>query len=107
DPSKVDRSGAYFARYVARQIVRASLARKAEVQVSYGIGLAEPLSLYVNTFGTGDDAGALDFARSFSFEPADIISRLDLQRPIYRQTAAYGHFGKPDLPWEINSIPQD
>ena len=100
DPSKVDRSGAYFARHVARRIVRAGLARRAEVQVAYAIRLAEPFSWYVNTFGTGDDQEATEFARQFNFEPAQIIEFLDLQRPIYRETAAYGHFGKPHLPWE-------
>ena len=100
DPSKVDRSGAYFARYVARAIVEAGIARRAEIQVSYAIGVAHPFSVYVNTFGTGDDAAAVEFANQFDFRPASIIERLDLLRPIYRRTAAYGHFGRPEFSWE-------
>ncbi|MBI4493356.1 MAG: methionine adenosyltransferase [Chloroflexi bacterium] len=100
DPSKVDRSGAYFCRYVARQVVQAGLARKAEIQVSYAIGVAQPLSVKVDTFGTGDEDAAAAFVRQFDFRPAAIIERLDLLRPIYRQTTNYGHFGKPGLPWE-------
>jgi S-adenosylmethionine synthetase len=100
DPSKVDRSGAYFCRYVARQVVREGLARRAEVQVAYAIGVAQPVSIKVDTFGTGDARRAEAFVRGFDFRPAAIIERLDLLRPIYRQTTNYGHFGKPDLPWE-------
>jgi S-adenosylmethionine synthetase len=101
DPSKVDRSGAYFCRYVARRIVQAGLARRAEVQVAYAIGVAAPISLKVDTFGTGDAAAAERFVReSFCFRPGSIIERLDLLRPIYRQTTNYGHFGRPGLPWE-------
>jgi S-adenosylmethionine synthetase len=100
DPSKVDRSGAYFCRHVARQVVREGLARKAEVQVAYAIGVAQPVSVKVDTFGTGDPSAAADFVRSFDFRPAAIIERLDLLRPIYRSTTNYGHFGRPDLPWE-------
>jgi S-adenosylmethionine synthetase len=102
DPSKVDRTGAYFCRYVARQIVKEKLAKRAEVQVSYAIGKAEPLSVFVETFGTGDHAVAAEYVMSaFDFRPAAIIERLGLLRPIYRSTTNYGHFGKPDLPWEM------
>jgi S-adenosylmethionine synthetase len=103
DASKVDRSGAYYCRHVAREIVRAGLARRAEVQVSYAIGVAEPLSVLVNTFGTGDARKAEEFVlekERFDFRPAAIIERLDLLRPIFGQTTNYGHFGKPELPWE-------
>jgi S-adenosylmethionine synthetase len=101
DPSKVDRSGAYFCRYVARQIVKEGLARRAEVQVAYAIGLARPVSVKVDTFGTGDEEAAAAFVREkFDFRPAAIIERLDLLRPIYRSTTNYGHFGKPGLSWE-------
>ncbi len=100
DPSKVDRSAAYFCRYVARQIVKAGIASRAELQVAYAIGIAKPFSVRVNTFGTGDEEAAADLVRTFDFRPAAIIERLDLLRPIYRQTTNYGHFGKPGLPWE-------
>ena len=100
DPSKVDRSAAYFARHVARQIVGTGLARRAEIQVSYAIGVAKPVSLHVETFGTGDAVEALRFASAFDFRPGAIIRQLDLLRPIYRQTTNYGHFGKPYLTWE-------
>ena len=100
DPSKVDRSGAYFCRFVARQVVKAGLARRAEVQVAYAIGLAQPVSVKVDTFGTGDERAAADFVQGFDFRPGAIIERLDLLRPIYRSTTNYGHFGKPELPWE-------
>ncbi len=100
DPSKVDRSGAYFCRYIARQLVKQKLARKAEIQISYAIGEARPLSVKVDTFGTGDAAAAEEFVRKMDFRPAAIIERFKLLRPIYRQTTNYGHFGKPGLPWE-------
>jgi S-adenosylmethionine synthetase len=100
DPSKVDRSGAYFTRLVARKLVQAGLARRAEVQVAYAIGVAQPISVKVDTFGTGDERAAADFVRGFDFRPAAIIERLQLLRPIYRSTTNYGHFGKPHLPWE-------
>jgi S-adenosylmethionine synthetase len=100
DPSKVDRSAAYFCRYVARQLVLQGLARKAEIQVSYAIGMARPVSVKVDTFGTGNAHTAEAFVSRFDFRPAAIIERLGLLRPIYRQTTNYGHFGKPDLPWE-------
>jgi S-adenosylmethionine synthetase len=101
DPSKVDRSGAYYCRFVARRIVQAGLAKRAEVQVSYAIGRAKPMSIKVDTFGTGDEARAVKFVYdNFDFRPANIIRELDLLRPIYRQTTNYGHFGKAGLPWE-------
>jgi S-adenosylmethionine synthetase len=100
DPSKVDRSGAYFCRFVARQVLKEGLARRAEVQVAYAIGRARPLSVKVDTFGTGDEAKAARFVETFDFRPAAVIERLDLLRPIYRSTTNYGHFGKPGLPWE-------
>jgi S-adenosylmethionine synthetase len=102
DPSKVDRSGAYYCRYVARRIVQAGLAKRAEVQVSYAIGRAKPMSIKVDTFGTGDEARAVKFVYdNFDFRPANIIRELDLLRPIYRQTTNYGHFGRTGLPWEV------
>jgi S-adenosylmethionine synthetase len=100
DPSKVDRSGAYFCRYVARQVVTQGIAKRAEVQVSYAIGRAEPTSVLVNTFGTGDAGAAEALVRGFDFRPRAIIEQLDLLKPIYRQTTNYGHFGKRGLPWE-------
>lgn len=101
DPSKVDRSGAYFCRFVARQIVKQGLAGRAEIQVSYAIGRAQPVSVLVETFGTGDgDKAAAYVKEKFDFRPRAIIERLGLLRPIYRQTTNYGHFGKADLPWE-------
>ncbi len=100
DPSKVDRSGAYFCRYVARQIVKQGLALKAEIQVAYAIGIAQPVSVKVDTFGTGDDNAAAEFVRQFDFRPAAIVEKLDLLKPIYRRTTNYGHFGKNDLSWE-------
>jgi S-adenosylmethionine synthetase len=105
DPTKVDRSGSYMMRYVAKNIVAAGLASKCEVQVAYAIGVARPLSVSVNTFGTGkiaDDKINNLIADSFDFRPGMIIKELDLRRPIYKQVASYGHFGRPelDLPWE-------
>lgn len=105
DPSKVDRSGSYAARWVAKNVVAAKLAKKCEVQIAYAIGIAEPLSISVNTFGTGtisDDAIVEKIKAVFDLRPGMIIKQLDLRRPIYRQTAAYGHFGRKDLklPWE-------
>jgi S-adenosylmethionine synthetase len=95
DPSKVDRSGAYFCRYVARQLVKQGYARRAELQVAYAIGVAQPVSVKVDTFGTGDADAAEAFVRGFDFRPAAIIERLGLLRPIYASTTNYGHFGKP------------
>lgn len=105
DPSKVDRSAAYFARYMAKNIVAAKLASRCEVQLAYAIGRSEPVSLMVNTFGTHkvDEARIEKAARIiFDARPASIIKRLDLLKPIYRQTSAYGHFGRcgSELPWE-------
>ncbi len=100
DPSKVDRSGAYFCRFIARQLIKQGLAWKAEIQVAYAIGVARPVSVKVDTFGTGDEGAAREFVGAFDFRPAAIIERLGLLRPIFRQTTNYGHFGKPGLPWE-------
>ena len=105
DPTKVDRSAAYAARYVAKNIVAAGLAGKCEIQLAYAIGVAQPVSVLVDTFGTGkiDDDKIADLVRkNFSLSPAAIIKALDLRRPIYKQTAAYGHMGRTDidLPWE-------
>jgi S-adenosylmethionine synthetase len=100
DPSKVDRSGAYFCRFIARQLIKQKMARRAEIQVSYAIGEAHPLSVKVDTFGTGDPVPAAEYVKSLDFRPAAIIERFNMLRPIYRQTTNYGHFGKPELPWE-------
>ncbi len=105
DPTKVDRSGSYAARYVAKNIAAAGLARRVEVQIAYAIGVARPVSLFVDTFGTGviPDREIEDLVnKNFDLRPAAIIEELDLLKPIYRQIAAYGHFGRPDLdlPWE-------
>ena len=105
DPSKVDRSAAYAGRYVAKNIVAAGLAERCELQVSYAIGVAEPTSIAVNTFGTGrvSDERIVELVREhFDLRPKGLIDALDLKRPIYRQTAAYGHFGReePDFTWE-------
>ena len=102
DPSKVDRSSAYFCRFVARQVVTSGFAKKAEIQVGYAIGMAQPVSVKVDTFGTGDEHAAEEFVKSaFDFRPRAIIERLDLLRPIYRNTTNYGHFGRKGLPWEV------
>jgi S-adenosylmethionine synthetase len=102
DPSKVDRSSAYFCRYVAKQVVASGFAKKAEIQVGYAIGMAKPVSVKVDTFGTGDERAAGEFVmNAFDFRPRAIIQKLDLLRPIYRQTTNYGHFGRPGLPWEV------
>ncbi|MGP2527635.1 methionine adenosyltransferase [Acidaminococcus sp. LBK-2] len=105
DPTKVDRSAAYAARYVAKNVVAAGLAKKCEIQLAYAIGVARPVSISVNTFGTAaipEDKIVELIEKNFSLTPAGIIKSLDLRRPIYRQTAAYGHFGRTDvdLPWE-------
>ena len=103
DPSKVDRSAAYAARYVAKNIVAAGLADKCEIQVSYAIGVAEPTSIFVETFGTGhlQHNEIIELIQAhFDLTPQGIIDHLDLLRPIYRQTAAYGHYGREDFPWE-------
>lgn len=101
DPSKVDRSGAYLCRYIARRLIQAKLAKKAEIQISYAIGMAKPLSVKVDTFGTGNENAAAEFVKTVDFRPAAIIERFGLLQPIYRKTTNYGHFGKPGLPWEI------
>lgn len=105
DATKVDRSASYAARYIAKNIVAAGLAEKAEVQLAYAIGVAQPVSISINTFGTGSVAESklIEAVReNFDLRPAGIIEMLDLRRPIYKQTAAYGHFGRTDieLPWE-------
>lgn len=105
DPTKVDRSSAYAARYLAKNIVAAGLARQCEVQLAYAIGVAEPVSLYVDTFNTGvydDDLLAKMIRDTIALDPQSIIDRFDLRRPLYRQVACYGHFGRSDLnlPWE-------
>ncbi len=105
DPTKVDRSAAYMARYVAKNIVASGLADRCEVQLAYAIGVSEPVSVYVDTEGTGkiDDARLCELVREvFPLTPAGIIKHLDLRRPIYRKTAAGGHFGRsePEFTWE-------
>ena len=105
DPSKVDRSASYFSRYVAKNIVAAGLADKCEVQVAYAIGVAQPVSILINTFDTGklpDDKISEIVGKVFDFRPKAIIDALNLRRPIYQKTAAYGHFGRddPDFTWE-------
>ena len=105
DPTKVDRSGAYMARYIAKNIVAAGLATRCQIEVAYAIGVAHPVSVFIDTAGTGvcpDEQIAKAVTELFDLRPAKIIEALDLRRPIYQQTAAYGHFGRPDLdlPWE-------
>jgi S-adenosylmethionine synthetase len=105
DPSKVDRSAAYAGRYVAKNIVAANLAEKCEIQVSYAIGVAEPTSISINTFGTGkisEDEIVRVVSDNFELKPKELIQMLNLKRPIYQKTAAYGHFGREDsdFSWE-------
>ncbi len=105
DPTKVDRSASYFARYVAKNVVAAGLAERCGIQVAYAIGVVQPVSLYIDTFGTGkidDEELTKRVASVFDFTPAGIIKTLDLQKPVYRKTAAYGHFGRelPGFTWE-------
>ncbi|HKP60774.1 MAG TPA: methionine adenosyltransferase [Polyangiales bacterium] len=112
DPSKVDRSACYFARYVAKNIVAAKLARKCEVQVAYAIGVAKPVGVYVTTFGTGvvaDERIADIVSELFDFRPAALIETLDLLRPIYKKTSAYGHFGRTEksFTWEQTDRAQE
>ena len=112
DPTKVDRSAAYAARWAAKNIVGAGLAKRCQIQLAYAIGVAEPVSILVDTFGTGslpDDRLSEVVSRVFDFTPDGIISALNLRRPIYRQTAAYGHFGRTDidLPWERENRIED
>ncbi|MDR2670164.1 MAG: methionine adenosyltransferase [Oscillospiraceae bacterium] len=109
DPTKVDRSASYMARYAAKNLVAAGLARRCEIEVAYAIGVAHPVSILVDTFGTGaadDQTLSALIARHFDFRPARIIKTLDLRRPIYSATAAYGHFGRADLdlPWERTDL---
>jgi len=112
DPTKVDRSASYMMRYIAKNIVAAELADRCEVQVAYAIGESDPLAFYVNTFGTGkvDDSRLAEaIPRLFDLTPAGIIQRLKLRRPIFRKTAAYGHFGRmePDFTWEKTDAVED
>lgn len=101
DASKVDRSASYYARYVCKNLVAAGLCERVLLQVGYAIGKARPVSLFLDTFGTGDDRRLLETVeRVFDFRPAAISDKLGLKKPIYRRTTNYGHFGKPDLPWE-------
>ncbi|MDR0471356.1 MAG: methionine adenosyltransferase [Nitrososphaerota archaeon] len=103
DPSKVDRSGCYMARYIAKNVVASGLADQCEVQISYAIGVAQPISVLVNTYGTGKlaDEQILELVKKhFDMRPKAIIDQLNLLRPIYRQTASFGHFGRDELPWE-------
>ena len=112
DPTKVDRSAAYMARYIAKNIVAAGLAKKCQLQLAYAIGVSQPVSVLAETFGTGrlpDGALSALVRACFDLRPEAIIRRLDLRRPIYRQTAAYGHFGRPELllPWEKLDMVQE
>ena len=105
DPSKVDRSACYMARYIAKNVVAAGLADKCEVQIAYAIGVAEPVSVMVDTFGTGkvaEERIEYKVGKSFDMRPAEIIKTLDLKRPVYKNTAVYGHFGRdePCFTWE-------
>jgi len=105
DPSKVDRSAAYMARYIAKNVVAAGLAKRCEVQISYAIGVADPVSVLVDTFGTAavsEDKISEAVRRTFGLKPREIIDHLDLLRPIYQKTASYGHFGRSDkeFTWE-------
>ncbi len=105
DPTKVDRSGAYMARYIAKNIVAAGIAKKCEIELAYAIGVSKPVSILVNTHETGviDDSAIEKLVNEhFDCRPASIIEHFDLKRPIYKKTAAYGHFGRNDLdlPWE-------
>jgi S-adenosylmethionine synthetase len=103
DPSKVDRSAAYMGRYIAKNVVAAGLASRCEVQGSYAIGVAEPVSVMVDTFGTStfdEDKIAKAVRNVFGLKPHQIVEHLDLLKPIYQATAAYGHFGRPEFTWE-------
>ncbi|MBQ3063544.1 MAG: methionine adenosyltransferase domain-containing protein, partial [Clostridia bacterium] len=109
DPTKVDRSACYAARYIAKNVVAAGLAKRCEVQVAYAIGVARPVSVMIDTFGTGvvDEAAISEaVSRHFDLRPAAIIERFGLRRPIYKQIAAYGHMGREDLdiPWEQRDL---
>jgi S-adenosylmethionine synthetase len=107
DPTKVDRSASYMARYIAKNLVAKGVAERLEVQVAYAIGVAEPVSVQVNTFGTGrqpDERLVRLIREEFDLTPKGIIDHLDLRRPIYLKTAAYGHFGRPEFPWESTRV---
>lgn len=101
DPTKVDRSAAYFCRFVARHAVRAGVARRILIRVAYAIGEPQPVTIDVETFGTGVQAEAMEFVRQYDFQPEAMIDQLGLRRPIYRSTTNHGHFGRPGLPWEM------
>ena len=106
DPSKVDRSATYAARWVAKNVVAAGIAQRCEIQLAYAIGRARPIGLYVDTFGTGvvpEERIADAIREVFDLRPLGMIEDLDLLRPIYRETAAYGHFGREDFPWEATN----
>jgi S-adenosylmethionine synthetase len=112
DPTKVDRSAAYMARHIAKNIVAAGLAKRCQIELAYAIGVAQPVSVLVDTFGTGsvgDEILADAVRKVFDLRPAKIISYLDLRRPIYSDVAAYGHFGRPELnlPWERTDRTED
>ncbi|NLV86586.1 MAG: methionine adenosyltransferase [Clostridiales bacterium] len=112
DPTKVDRSGAYMARYIAKNLVAAGLCKSCHIELAYAIGVARPVSIFVETYGTGlvsDERLTEIIESNFDLRPAKIIEKLDLLRPIYKQTAAYGHFGRPDLdlPWEKVDMAED
>ncbi len=110
DPTKVDRSAAYMARYICKNLVASGICDKAELQVAYAIGMARPVSVYINTHGTGklkDNKIADIIMKEFDLRPGAIIEKLDLRRPIYSQTAVYGHFGKDFLPWEKTDKAED
>ncbi len=103
DPTKVDRSGSYYARYIAKNVVAAGLAKKCEIQLAYAIGVAQPVGMYVDSFGTGkigNDSLSEVVNKVFDARPAAIIEQLDLRRPIYKPTSSYGHFGRNEFPWE-------
>lgn len=107
DPSKVDRSACYYARYLAKNVVAAKLAKRCEVQIAYAIGVAQPVGVYVDTFGTAkmsDESLGQYLADTFDMRPKAIIESLDLLRPIYKRTAAYGHFGRDEFPWEDTAV---
>lgn len=95
------RSAVYFCRFVAKQLVQSGICRKAGIQVAYAIGVAQPVSVKVDTFGTGDETEAESFVKRFDFRPQAIIERLELKAPIYRRTTNYDHFGRKGLPWEF------
>ena len=110
DPTKVDRSGAYYARYIAKNIVAAGLAERCQVQLAYAIGVARPVGMYVDSFDTsrvGDEMLSDLVNELFDARPAAIIEQLDLRRPIYKATSSYGHFGREGFPWEVTDRAED